>query len=142
MAAQIYPDGTVAPRAPSRRVVIAAMAVALLVGAGAAVGIYALVDDNPVTVITRTVDVPTSSLAGTTEATTAKTDAAAHAQTLRGIGAARDNAAAAATGAGTAAKHEDATAAALAQEQYYSSYGGSDGTAAKHEDTTAALIGR
>jgi hypothetical protein len=152
--AELYPDGMAGVRSPSVLATVLALTAALVLGAGAAVAIYALVDDEAVTTVVKTVEppqvrtdttAPTGSLAGTT-AKSARTDAAQHAATIQQLGA-RDSSAgtpaagAAAVAAGTAIKDEAAVAAAIGQAQDYSSYGVSAGTAAKDEAKTAAAIG-
>jgi hypothetical protein len=152
--AELYPDGTAGVRSPSVLATVLALTAALMLGAGAAVAVYALVDDEAVTTVVKTVEAPqvrtdttapTGSLAGTTTKS-ARTDAAHHAATIQRLGA-RDSTAGtpadgdAAVAAGTAVKDEAAVAAAIAQEQHDSSYGVSAGTAAKDEAKTAAAIG-
>ena len=152
--AELYPNGTAGVRAPSVLATVLALTAALVLGAGAAVAVYALVDDDAVTTVVKTVEAPqvrtdatapTGSLAGTS-AKSVRTDAAQHAATIQRLGA-RDSTAGtpadgnAAVAAGTAVKDEAAVAAALAQEQDTSATGVSAGAAAKDEANTAAAIG-
>jgi hypothetical protein len=152
--AELYPDGTAGVRSPSVLATVLALTAALVVGAGAAVAVYALVDDEAVTTVVKSVEAPqvrtdttaaTGSLAGTT-AKSVRTDAAQHAATIQQLGA-RDSTAGtpadgtAAVAAGTAVKDEAVVAAAIAQKQDYSSNGISAGTAAKDEAKTAVAIG-
>ena len=147
--AELYPNGTAGVRAPSVLATVLALTAALVLGAGA------LVDDDAVTTVVKTVEAPqvrtdatapTGSLAGTS-AKSVRTDAAQHAATIQRLGA-RDSSTAgtpadgdAAVAAGTAVKDEAAVAAALAQEQDTSATGVSAGAAAKDEANTAAAIG-
>jgi hypothetical protein len=123
--AELYPDGTAGVRSPSVLATVLALTAALMLGAGAAVAVYALVDDQAVTTVVKTVEVPQVQTDTTARDSSAGTPADGDA----------------AVAAGTAVKDEAAVAAAIAQEQYYSSYGVSAGTSAKDEAKTAAAIG-
>lgn len=114
--AELYPDGTAGVRSPSVLATVLALTAAVVLGAGAAVAVYALVDDEAVTTIVKTVEAPQVRTAGTP----ADGDAA--------------------VAAGAAVKDEAAVAAAIAREQSSSSSGVSAATAAKDEAKTAAVI--
>jgi hypothetical protein len=143
---EMLPDGTAVQRAHSPLMLVLALTGALLLGAGLAVVIYALVDDEPVITssppavvksldnggrvavtpanpvqpvrIDKRLAAPTGSLAGTTSQT-ARDEAKVHAATVQRLGQRN-------TVGGTPA---DGTAAVAA------------GTAAKDEAAVAAAIG-